>query len=144
MIGGRVIWLARCFEKFLRKYIFSKESVVKLLKKDDKGEPKTRVRRAKTPEGREDQIISFSMQEAEKRILAGTASDTLLVHFLKLGSTKARLERELLAEQVELTKAKTEATKSAKVQEELYREAMQAFKEYNGAETVDDEYEEDI
>ena len=106
--------------------------------------PKTRGRRAKTVEGREDQIIALAMREAEKRLMAGTASDTMICHFLKLGSTKARLEKEILEEQKELIRAKTEAVKSTKVQEELYREAMNAFKEYNGSTVTEEDVEEEL
>lgn len=87
------------------------------------------TRRASTIEGREDQLIALAVDLAEKQLREGTASSQVITHYLKLGSTKDRLEKELLNEQVELAKAKTEALKSAKRVEELYANALSAFKD---------------
>ena len=57
---------------------------------------KRTIRPALTPEARENQLIELAMDLAEKRILEGTASSQELTHFLKLGSQKARLEKEAL------------------------------------------------
>ena len=112
------------------------------MRKDEK-EPKVKKRpRARTIQSQEDEMISLAMRRAEEKLLDGTASNTLIIHFLKMGSVKEQLEKEMLKEQIELTKAKTEAAKSAKVQEELYREAMEAFKSYNGGADNEEEYEE--
>lgn len=89
-------------------------------------------RKAISPERREDQIIAMAMDEAEKRIRDGTASNQLLVHFLKLGSTKDRLEKEILAEQKKLIKAKTSDIESARDTRELFKEAISAMKTYSG------------
>lgn len=107
--------------------------------KSEGKEPKTkRSRHASTVEGYEDQMISLAMKRAEEKLRDGTASNSMILHFLRLGSTKERLEKDMLREQIELTKAKTEVAKSAKVAEEVYVEALKAFKEYNG-QTVDEE-----
>ncbi len=76
----------------------------------------------------------------EERILNGTASSQEIVHFLKLGSTKDRIEKEILERQKELITAKTEALKSAKHIEELYENAIKAMRLYGG----EDEPHEDI
>lgn len=90
-------------------------------------------RKASTPEAREDQLISLAVDLAEQQLMAGTASPSVIAHFLRLGSTKERLEKEILAEQKELVKAKTDALQSAKRVEELYAEALQAMRTYNGS-----------
>ena len=103
-----------------------------------------RRRPAFTPEGREGQMIALAVDLAEKQLMEGTASSQVITHYLKLGSTKANLEREKLALENELTKAKTEAIQSQKRMEELYTEAIKAMKEYSGkgGSSDDEEYED--
>lgn len=91
-----------------------------------------------TLEGRENQLISLAVDLAEQQLRDGTASAQVITHYLKLGSTKDKMEKEIMAEQIKLLTAKTEALKSAKHVEELYAEAMQAFRRYSGQETVDE------
>ena len=91
-----------------------------------------------TPESREDQLISLAVNLAEKQLAEGTASSQVITHYLKLGSTKERLEKQMMAEQIKLLTAKTEALKSAKHIEELYAEAMEAFKGYSGQTSYDE------
>lgn len=105
-----------------------------------KNAERQKMPRALTPEGREDQIIAYAMDVAEERILNGTASDGLLIQFLKQGSSKERLEREIMAEQKKLIEAKTEAIESAKRVEELYREALKAMRTYSGTHDDDEVY----
>ena len=85
-----------------------------------------------TDESRESYLISLAMDNAERQLLDGTASSQVVAHFLKLGSEKAKLERENLEHQNELLKAKTEALESAKRIEELYSEALNAMRNYGG------------
>lgn len=89
-------------------------------------------RPALSPEARENQMIDLAMDLAEQQLRDGTASSQLITEFVKRGSTKARLEKEILAEQRELYAAKTEALQSQKRIEELYSEALAAMKRYNG------------
>lgn len=85
-----------------------------------------------TPESRENQCISLAMDLAEKQLRDGTASSQLITEFVKRGSTKAQLEKEILAEQKQLMVAKTEALQSAKRVEELYTNALNAMRNYAG------------
>ena len=57
-------------------------------------EPKKKTRPALTPEARENQLIAKAVDLAEKQIEEGTASSQVITHYLKLGSTKEKLERE--------------------------------------------------
>ena len=91
-----------------------------------------KMRPALTPESRENQMISLAMDLAEKQLRDGTASSQLITEFVKRGSTKARLEKEILEEQKELLVAKTEALQSQKRVEELYADALKAMRNYNG------------
>lgn len=92
-----------------------------------------------TPESRENQIISAAMNLAEEQILNGTASSQVITHFLKLGSTTARLEKEKLEGENELLKAKVKALESQAHSEELYKNAIKAFQRYSGNGGEDDE-----
>lgn len=101
-----------------------------------------RIRPGLTPESREDQLVALAINLAEQQLLEGTASSQVISHFLKIGSTKERIEREILKEQKDLIKAKTEILKSEKRTEELYDEAIKAMRRYSGQESVIDEDEE--
>lgn len=92
----------------------------------------TKRRPALTPEAQESQLIALAMEVAEKKLLDGTASSQVISHFLKLGSTKERIEKEILERQKELITAKTEALQSAKRIEELYENALEAMRTYSG------------
>lgn len=109
-------------------------------------EPKqTRRRPATTPEGQENQLVSLAYDAVEKRIRDGNASAQELVHFLKLGSTRERLEQERLQRENLLLAAKVEAMASASRIEELYKGAIDAMRSYSGQpplEMVEDEYDD--
>lgn len=90
------------------------------------------IKPALTPEGEENQMIALAMAQAKRQLMEGTASSQVLTHFLKLGSTKERLEREKLEEENKLLRAKTEALQAAKDSGKMFEEAMRAFSEYSG------------
>lgn len=90
------------------------------------------TRPAFTPEARENQLIAAATNLAEKQLLEGTASSQVITHYLKLGSSKERLEKEKLERENELLRAKTEALQSAQRVEELYANALDAMRRYNG------------
>lgn len=107
---------------------------------------KTRVevndRPATTQEGRENQLIAMAYNLAEERMCNGTATSQEIVHFLKLGTQKSRLEEAKIQEEITMLKAKTDMIESAQRTEAIYREAIEAFKSYSGQ--GDDEPDEDI
>lgn len=89
---------------------------------------------ARTPEGRESQLISLAIDLAEKQLQEGTASSQVITHFLKLGTERERLEREKLEQENLLISEKINAIKSAEKVEELYANAIAAMKAYGGNE----------
>lgn len=95
-------------------------------------ESSRKMRPALTPEARENQLISLAVDLAEKQLQEGTASSQVITHYLKLGSTKERLEKEKLEEENKLLRAKTENLQSQKRVEELYMEALNAMRNYSG------------
>jgi hypothetical protein len=101
-------------------------------------EKSTQPRRppATTPEARENQLLSLAFDLAEKQLRDGTASSQVMTQFLKLGSTRERLEQERLAMEVELLEQKKEQLASQARVEELYGEAIKAMRAYNGQEPI--------
>lgn len=100
--------------------------------KESGNKPSPNFRPATTIEGREQQLISLAFNLVEERLRNGTATSQETTHFLKLGSTKERLEREMLEKQNALLAAKTEAIQEQKRVEELYTNAINSFREYRG------------
>lgn len=100
---------------------------------------KHRRRPGMSVEARENQLISLAVDLAEKQLMEGTASSQVITHYLKLGSTKERIEKEILEKQKELIEAKTEALHSAKRMEELYANALSAMRNYRGEEDLDED-----
>lgn len=93
---------------------------------------------AMTLEDREDQLVLLAVNLAEQKLLDGTASNSLINHYLSLGSTKAKLEREKLAKENELLRAKTSQIKAEESSEALYRDVIRAMTHYQGDDSEDD------
>lgn len=98
---------------------------------------KPRRRPATTPEGRENQLIDLAIDAAEEQLRNGTASPSVVVHYLKLGTLKARKELEILDEQKKLLQAKTKAIENQEVVQELYANALAAMRRYSGTDDED-------
>ena len=101
-------------------------------RKPRKTDTKKSMPPATTPQGREDQMISLAIDLAEQQLREGTASAQVVTHFLKLASSKEKLEREKLALENKLIQAKTEAIENQKNIEELYSNAIKAMQSYSG------------
>lgn len=84
------------------------------------------------PDEWENRMINLTMNAVEQRIANGTASAAEYVHFLKLGSSRERLEQEDKRRDIQLKSAKTEALESAKRIEALYSDAVNAMRRYSG------------
>lgn len=72
---------------------------------------------------------------AEEQMLGGTASSQVVTHFLKMGSTRERLEQQRIAHENDLLQVKREAIESQKRVEELYMQALDAMRSYAGTPT---------
>lgn len=102
--------------------------------------PRTKVRPALTPEARENQLISLAIDLVEQRLLDGTASSQETTHFLKLATSKAKLEKERFELENELIKAKTQNLRDQADMKTLYADAIAAMRRYSGhGDTFDDE-----
>jgi hypothetical protein len=95
-------------------------------KKEDKV-----ARPASTPEAREMQLVNLAVNLAEKQLRDGTASPSVINHFLKLASKREVLEREILEKQKNLIEAKAQSISKDKENEQLAKAAIEAMKNYN-------------
>jgi hypothetical protein len=98
---------------------------------------------AVTDESRENQLVSLAIDLAEKQLEAGTASSQVITHYLKLGSTREKLEQERLHRENLLLDSKVEMMASAKRVEELYAEALSAMRSYAGQVESEEEFYDD-
>lgn len=96
---------------------------------------KSRRKPATTPQGRENELISAAHDLAEEQIRNGQASSQVITHFLKLGSSRERLEQQRIAHENELLQVKKEAMERADRIESLMTEAVNAMRSYQGDST---------
>lgn len=100
----------------------------------EKPKERRRMRPATSPEQRESQLMSLATDLAEKQLIEGTASAQVITHYLKMASSRERLEQERLQRENLLLTAKVEQIASGKRIEELYEDALHAMKTYSGRE----------
>lgn len=91
-------------------------------------------------EAREDQLIGLAVNQAEQMLRKGNAPTQIVVHYLKLATTKTQLEKEKLRKENILLEAKASAIESAARSEELYARAIEAMRVYSGS--ITHNYEE--
>lgn len=115
-----------------------------VVRQQSDSEPK-RSRRppATTPEARENQLIAHASDLAEKQLRNGTASAQVISHFLKLGSSREKLEQERIRNENGLLVTKREAMESQARVEELYTTALNAMRAYSGAEPEEEQNDYD-
>lgn len=110
-----------------------REEAVKMAKvKANQSNSARKMRPALTPESRENQMIALAVDLAEQQLRDGTASSQVITHFLKLGTTRAELEKEKLQAENEVLRAKAKAIESAEEVKVLYENALKAMRNYAG------------
>lgn len=87
---------------------------------------------ARTMEEREQILINYAMDLAEKQLLEGTASSQTINHFLQLGDSTRDLKTERIRQQTALYSTKVDAIKSSQQNEEKAMKAVEAMKRYSG------------
>lgn len=92
------------------------------------------MRPATTPEARENQMIALAVDLAEQRLRDGTATSQEVLFYLKLATQREKREVEMMEKRMELMEAKIESIHSAEKLETLYKDAMEAMKEYRSDE----------
>ena len=97
----------------------------------------SRLRPGLTPTTDEMQCISMAMDIAKQRLANGTASNSMVLHFLKMASPREEMEREDMRKDLELKDAKIKALEAQVNSEQKLQEAMAAFSRYRGDEGVE-------
>lgn len=92
---------------------------------------KRKSKPANSPESREKQLTRLAVDLAEKQLRDGTASPSVINHFLKIASKREELEREILERQSTLIRAKAENINRDREAEELAKAAIEAMKGYS-------------
>ena len=98
---------------------------------------------ATTLEGRENQLIAAAYDLAEERIHDKTASAQEVVHFLRLGTTRERLEQDKLKNELSVLQARVKEMESRRSGEDMYERALAAFRGYAGQGPILQEDKED-
>lgn len=96
---------------------------------------------ATTPEARENQMIALAFDLAERQLADGTASSQVITHYLKLATSREKLEQEKLVLEKTLLQARTDSIESAKKVEELYSNALNAMRAYQGKDEEEEFYD---
>lgn len=89
------------------------------------------TRPASNPESREKQLTKLAVDLAEKQLKEGTASPSIINHYLKIASNRETLERDILKQQAEMIKAKAQSVNRDREAEELAKAAIEAMKSYS-------------
>ena len=100
---------------------------------------------AKTPELREQQMISLADELAEKQLREGTASAQVITHYLKLASSRERLEQARIKREIDLLEVKKAQIASMQQSQDLFEKALAAMSSYQPQreyERSEDEYDD--
>ena len=85
------------------------------------------------PDDREKMMVNLAMDRAEEQLRDGTASQSLIIHFLKLGTEMTQLEQKLVDAKVKQIKDVTNTNQNNK----KVIEAIQGYKPKHGTKNDD-------
>lgn len=105
--------------------------------RSDKTVAKEGKTKARTAKERENQLINLAIDLAEKQLLDGSARSQVIVHFLRLATTKEQLENEKLRKDLRVADAKIKQLEQSATTDELYAKAIEAVRSYRGFEDDD-------
>ena len=107
-------------------------------------EPKKKRGPASSPEEQENRMIMYANQMAEEQLRNGTAPPSLVLHYVKLGTEreKLELEKEILRSNKRLLEARADQIDSSKSNAELYENAINAMRRYGGGGMADGDDED--
>ena len=111
-------------------------------RKVESPETPRKIRPALSEDAREQQLISLAVDCAERQMMDGTASSAVIVHYLKLGTAREKLEMKRLEKEIAYQEAKTQAIKSGDEMKEMYKNAIDAMRRYSGYDD-EEEYDDD-
>lgn len=82
------------------------------------------------PEAREQQLVNLAVDLAEKQLKDGTASPSVINHFLKVASKREYLERQILEKQATLIENKSKNITKGQDDENASKAALDALRNY--------------
>lgn len=97
----------------------------------------TRRPPASTPEERENELIEAAVDLAERQLRDGTASAQVITHYLKLGSSREKLEQERIRHENDFLVAKREALEAQQAIGSLIEDALVAMRKYQGVDKME-------
>lgn len=100
--------------------------------KQRKVQPSTEERMFYGARNEEGRLISQAMRLASKRVADGSASDQLVLHFIKLGSSMVELERQKLEQERALVEQKTKLLINQNAMGDEYQAVIDAIRGYRG------------
>lgn len=101
-----------------------------------------RKRVDRSSEARETRLISLAIDQAERQLEEGTAPPSVVTYYLKMGSSREKLERDKLEAENQLLRAKAVAVEKSANMEELYSKVVDAIRSYSPTPEQDDDEEE--
>jgi hypothetical protein len=102
-------------------------------RKNSEEEVRRRFPPATDVESRENQLIGLAIDAAERELLKPHPSNQIVLHYLKLGTTKLQLEKEKIRKENILLESKANAINAAAKNEELYQNVIDCMKIYSGS-----------
>lgn len=87
----------------------------------------------KSPEAIEQEMISLAVKQAKHQLENMTAPASTVNYYLKLGSSRERIEREVIQNQATLLQAKADSIEEGKSEKQAYLDAIEAIKNYGGS-----------
>lgn len=88
---------------------------------------------SRDPVIREQQLAALAYDLAEKQLIAGTASPSVITHFLKISTEREKLEQDILKENKILISAKAESITKNKDDENIAKQAIDAMTKYRSS-----------
>jgi len=85
-----------------------------------------------SPDALNNELVMKSYELAYKQLVDGTASPSVITHFLKMGTTMYELEMEKVRHENSLLGAKKQQIDSEESADKKYEAAMNAMKRYKG------------
>lgn len=84
-------------------------------------------------------MANLAVQLAEKQLRDGSASPTVVVHYLKLATLEHEIQMQKLENEAKLAAARADAIASNENIAKLYGDAIKYFGSYQTGEDVDDD-----
>lgn len=78
-------------------------------------------------------MIALAVNLAEQQLRDGSASPSVINHYLKMASKRETLERDILEKQSKLIDAKSNSIAKDKEQEQIAKAAIEAMKNYGSS-----------